>query len=103
MSEFPSLAEILARHADWVSDGARLCSCFWTDQSENASSSRRLWSEHVEATWREACTISTVEQLHALPDRAVMAMRKGQVFYVYAVTGNDLPALLIWHPDWSVS
>lgn len=58
---------------------------------------------HQAAVWREVCTVRTVEQLDALPDRAVLAVRVDRVLYRYAVTGDDLPALLVWHPDWEAT
>lgn len=82
-----------------------------------------VWGDSVDdladdliGVWREACTIRTVEQLDALPEGAVVR-RFGftpQVFErasdLWLVPGNDspdypgehmLPALLLWHPDWS--
>lgn len=115
-AEFPSMAEVMSRHADWVSEGARLCSCFWTDGSLNAQASRLTWAKHVESEWREACTIRTAEQLDALPEQSVVRnMAFGVAFecevendgsIIWAspgglrVTAVMLPALLIWHPGW---
>jgi hypothetical protein len=118
-ADFPSLAEVLARHVDWVSEGVRLCSCFWTDSSPEASSSRLAWAEHVQAEWDRACRIETVERLNALPDDAIVgdnsgeAWRKSGMYYPdepWWAAGHDveqpateirLPARLLWHPDWS--
>lgn len=122
-AEFPTLAEVMAGHADWVSEGVRLCSCFWTDGSPDAQSSRLIWAKHVESEWREACTIRTATQLDALPVGAVvLAVWAAELTptpvlsrYIDGWFGfpclqpmhplgsgrNSETALLIWHPEWA--
>lgn len=70
----------------------------------------------------QACSITTVEQLDTLPDRAVIlteTSQDGDPWVWEHVSGDgandwyttgldcpgdpELPALLIWHPDWSQS
>ncbi|WP_255800887.1 hypothetical protein [Mycobacteroides abscessus] len=77
------------------------------------------WADTVAAAWREACTIRTLEQLDLLPDGSVIRWDRGpfeepQVLERCVVDwlepGNDcsephgahlIPALLLWHPEWS--
>lgn len=69
--------------------------------------------------WREACTITTVEQLDALPVGSIttdsdviggnyerVATEDGEEWWTDGMNdpnhdARDLPTLLIWHPDWS--
>lgn len=70
------------------------------------------------AAEREACTIRTVDQLNALPPQSVIQSDRsvtgddnpwtwerfdeGWFTTAFDPTGvPDLPALLLWHPDWS--
>jgi hypothetical protein len=40
--------DVIAAHADWVSDSQRHCSCGrFTDGTDTAQNSRRLWAVHV--------------------------------------------------------
>jgi hypothetical protein len=119
--EFPTLAEVMARHADWVSEGVRLCSCFWTDGSPDAQHSRLTWAKHVESEWREACIVRTVEQLAALPLNTVVVdaigiprtkrhgnshmpggwthAGNGPLTSRELADGRDM--VIAWHPGWS--
>ena len=118
MSEFPTLAEVLAPHADYVSNGVRYCTCgTWGDDSETAQHSRLAFMTHVREVWMDACTITTVEQLESLPVGVILIYPDVQftpppMFAKY--TGGwkfmdmgtfaidiSLPARLIWHPEWS--
>lgn len=72
-AKFPTLADVIAKHADYVSNLARHCTCGeWHDHSLNAPFSRASFGAHVQDEWRKACTIETVEQLHALPAGTVI-------------------------------
>ena len=69
----------------------------------------------------QACAITTVEQLDALPDEAIVRSNSGVSWHKSSrydptepwwCTGSEiespsedvrLPALLIWHPDWATS
>ncbi|MES5383892.1 hypothetical protein ABVN64_30305 [Mycolicibacterium conceptionense] len=129
MSEFPTLAEVVAKHADfWIGGDSphRSCTCGWTDYGPHAQVSREQFAEHVREAWMDACTITTVEQLRAIsptPESLSGALIKSFGDGLGGVlelnddgTWNDydradgehidasevhLPALLIWHPDWS--
>ncbi|MFV8169877.1 hypothetical protein [Mycolicibacterium peregrinum] len=139
MSEFPTLAEVVARHADtWHGEkryymqritqpGFRSCTCGqWIDEDPAAQFSRKSFTVHVREAWADACTITTVEQLDALPMGAVIrttedrvALKSGESWgnasgyrsWWSAADGeefdcssdelDDLPALLLWHPEWS--
>lgn len=127
---FPSLAEVVAAHR-WMSRSTVTrfiagCTCGWEkDITNTAKSGVQLQGEHVEAAWFDVRTIRTREQLAALPnDVAVRSM--GAIerdIYERDDTANmsdlygpwiqmgfevpcaddeiELPALLIYHPDWT--
>lgn len=94
-----------------------------TDEEINSWPSQ---SQHQAEMWREACTVTTVEQLDALPDRTVILDADGAVlrrnpwlsdvpplwFPLDGYSGMDrdlgllaedvdLPARIIHHPDWT--
>lgn len=110
MREFPTLADVIDKHTPSGAEGHVTCWC-----GEQFSSFREH-AEHVAAAWRDACTIRTVEELDALPFGAVVRTECGSITDRYrdedgtlewwvdgspdAGVGEDLPALLIWHPDW---
>lgn len=125
-AEFPTLAEVVAKHR-WVSKSSTTryvagCACGWElDIANTHRTGLQLHGEHVEQVWREACTIRTVEQLDALPDRSVVFAANEAAWIKVSgwspdepwwVTGSSiespsadiaLPALLIRHPDWAKS
>lgn len=118
MSEFPTLAEVVAKHADfWIGGESphRSCTCGWTDYGPRAQVSREQFAVHVREEWRDACTITTVEQLDALPVRCIVRWSHGSTDereacgWSWGPTAHDDffadgdTALLIWHPDWSES
>lgn len=115
MSEFPALAEVV----DLVTDSQSPL------RYRGGSGLARL-GRNVAKAWRDACTITTVEQLRAIsptPESLSGALIKSFGDGLGGVlelnddgTWNDydradgeridaaevhLPALLIWHPDWS--
>lgn len=123
-AEYPTLAEHLAQH-HWR--GSTLgCECRWNWPKERnyfCGEDERIAEmhrKHQAATWREACTIRTAEQLDALPEHAIVragtnghAYEKSMLFTLigrrWMEAGNGspersddigLPALLIWHPGW---
>lgn len=50
MSDVDPRAEIIAQHADYVSNGWRFCSCgLWSDESPNAQHTRIPFAHHVMA------------------------------------------------------
>ncbi|AQT78308.1 hypothetical protein B1R94_02245 [Mycolicibacterium litorale] len=70
------------------------------------------------AAWRESMTITTVEQLDALPSGSVIrrggftpgVFERAEDCELWLEAGSDspdypgehlLPAILVWHPDWS--
>lgn len=81
---------------------------------------RERVSADAVAAWREACTIRTLDQLDALPVGSVIRWDRGPGCAAQVIErsggrdwfapGDDcsephgphmLPALLLWHPDWS--
>lgn len=115
MIEFPTLAEVVAKHADFWIGGERphrSCTCGWTDYGPHAQVSREQFAEHLSEMWREACTVTTVDQLDALPNQSIVLFPDGdpdskwegqwgwsrgtleEILRVDAV-------LLLWHPEWS--
>lgn len=117
MSDFPSLAAVLRKHADITEDegsnpflpGHPACACGW--EQNDASGVGPFWSNHAAEVWREACTITTTDQLDALPTGAfvrdaygqIMERRRGEAWWRYSEKQLplELPALLIWHPGWT--
>lgn len=124
MSEFPTLAEVVAKHADtWHGEkryymqritqpGFRSCTCGqWIDEDPAAQFSRKSFAVHVREAWAEACTITTVEQLDALPVRSVVRDADGDVHemddcgfwraprYPSILNAVVFPARLLWHPE----
>lgn len=90
MADFPTLAEIVAQHADsWIGEnrhphygvtepGFRSCSCGqWMDDNPAAQFSRASFGAHIAAEWVKARTIETVEQLDALPLNSVVVDASG--------------------------
>ncbi|MFV8169876.1 hypothetical protein [Mycolicibacterium peregrinum] len=108
--KFPTLAEVLDKHRQGiVHDG--WWECYDCGKPHNA--------EHQAAAWRDACTITTVEQLDTLPEASVIHVphkrtassieKRHGLWWPSRSTGpfpnltrdNLLPALLIWYPEWS--
>lgn len=124
MSEFPTLEKVVAVHR-WSGRlgnfwDARCTGCSWRGDIRNTGKSATgLHAEHVQEVWREACTITTVEQLGSLPVGVILIDPDVQftpppMFAKY--TGGwkfmdmgtfaidiPLPSRLIWHPEWSHS
>lgn len=124
MTEFPSLAEVLARH-QWRGEILG-CDCGWDWPEQRTyfcGEDARIAKAHIEhqaEMWRESCTIRTFEQLDALPALAVISSNpevtgdgnrwtwerfdEGWFTTAFGPAGYpDLPALLIWHPSWEQS
>ena len=109
----PTLAQVVEQHV--YSPNAYLCSCS-RDDDDAPTISFAEWAIHVEAVWRETCTITTVEQLLAVPVGCVIrtstggSLEKFSDTHWYPPGGSRalpanrwrgvLPARLIWHPDW---
>jgi hypothetical protein len=116
-TECPTLAEVLAKH--WVNN------CWWHCDGGTAMTPA-THAQHQAEMWREACTISTLEQLDELPIGSVVrtteervAVKTGERWGNQSGHGSwwsvadedefdlssdeldDLPALLLFHPDWS--
>lgn len=81
--QFPSLSDVLAAHSirqDYNHPAWGKCRCGfdpdpdWDDDAmtEEESNSWPSHSQHQADMWREACTVTMVEQLDALPDRTVI-------------------------------
>lgn len=124
-AEHPTLAEVIEKHR-WVSRSTTTryvaaCVCGWEKDIVNTQrTGLQLHGEHVESVWRDACTITTVEQLDALPPESIVKSEGGSVacrFYdgIHGVTFGDerpfkwtvlaseLPAVVLWHPGWSAN
>lgn len=118
-AEFPSLADVVCKHRLTMTfrtdtDTGWQCDCGWRPP-EKPWCTRTDHPEHVEQMWREARTIHTSDQLASLPRGTVVESaaetigahcgdQRGVVF------GDDrpfgwqnlaLPAVVLWHPDWS--
>jgi hypothetical protein len=108
--EFPTLVEVLRRHRlSFIKHG-----CLCDDPGPIDE-----WADHVEQVWAEACTIRKVADLDALPEQSVVRNIAFGVVFESAVENDGsviwrspnglekstvmLPALLVWHPDWTQS
>lgn len=115
MTTFPTLADALKDHREDYEARIPTCECGW-EQSDD-SDHGQFWRDHAESLWREACSLS-VEQLDSLPLGSVIKVRglmNGVVKHypgIWKASGfegawefdeDELPALLLWHPDWSAS
>lgn len=122
--QFPSLSDILAAHSirqDYNHPAWGKCRCGFdpdpgwdddamTDEEINSWPSQ---SQHQADMWREACTVTTVEQLDAPPDGCVVRDQRGLLWetdqgHMYAasyampmcIKTVALPAVIVWHPEW---
>ncbi len=122
MTDFPSLASVIATHRWYRTEPKRVrCTgCDWTAElTDGGKSSTVLVSEHVEQVWLEARTITTIEQLDALPEQTVIVNLMFSVVFEREAendgtmlwasihgeprTSVSLPALLLHHPEWGCS
>ena len=70
-----TLAQHLAAHQYTdTCDGWESCDCGWREEQERRSESGSVFThaEHVAATWQQARTITTIDQLDALPVETVV-------------------------------
>ncbi len=101
--QFPSLADVLAQHRWYPQTNGCFC----------GNPRYMPWADHFDhqaEIWREACTVTTVEQLDALPEDVVIldgcgaAGRKVRGVWWWTGTADpfepDLPARVIHNPDW---
>ena len=103
-------------------DGWESCECGWREEQERRSESGSIFTHaaHVAATWHEARTVRTVEELDALPIGSVVQeigeehtwIRHGSLWHC-SCDGTDVPwsspalfeeqggepLLVIWHPE----
>lgn len=122
-TEFPTLADVMAQQPPLGFVGKVIeCQC----RDRLILEDFAAWAEHATDVWRKACAIRTIEQLDALPVGAVVRTDEGRVavkteevrrrpdrsrswwsvadedeFDLSSDELDDLPALLLWHPDWS--
>lgn len=118
MADFSTLAQIIGQHERVYSPFVQrdYCTCGeWSDDSRY-DNGHTTHSEHVQAVWLETRTITTVEQLDALPVGAVvMFVNDAPALYGknpdetwFGIPGDgefppaeaEFHALLVWHPDW---
>ncbi len=119
MPEFPSLAQVIARH-EQINGGFLWCCLCGTDFDSTNQSHAEHVAQQIQEAEREVCTISTVEQLDALArsvpaykfDGIVIKDCYGHIYESSAggnwtllgggweCTGQEvrLPALLLWRP-----
>lgn len=121
MTDFPSHAQVLAQHR--FDDSAEIeVFCHEVDASPQVGLKRgpdcqadwQEWVDHFADAWREACTISTDEELDAVPVGAIVRSSAGTIACRFdsthgVVFGDERPfpwrklaldALLLWHPGW---
>lgn len=112
MPEIPTHAQVLKDHA--LFQGS--CLCGWPEDAPGLHDH----AEHQAAAWREACTITTVDQLDALPVGSVVmplwyldagpcwklsdgwfGVFSDKPMYPLGSRQKGNAALLVWHPGWS--
>jgi hypothetical protein len=115
MSDFPGLSDFLSGHLDVTENSIHPeCTCGWEQNDDSGVGP--YWRDHIEAAWRKACAIGTVEQLQDLPKGCVIRGLTGAVFEKFADArwypsgfgrsvpvdrlNTALPARLLWHPEW---
>lgn len=122
--QFPSLAEVLAKHVDITNDewrnnfmhGHPSCACGWEQNDDSGIGP--FWSDHFAEMWRETRMIRTPDQLDALPvgtvlredyDGTIWTLHDGgkhidafrECDYLPLLTSAiSLPARVIHNPDW---
>ncbi len=89
----------------------------WASQTESDRDRWRAMADAAIAAQREACKITTVLQLQALPVGTVVVSPHGRPYQhdEYDLwhepgdemsgdsRGVDLPAVVVWHPNWRTS
>lgn len=124
LREVPRLQDVLSWHRwyrDEVNPPAGRCSCHWLDDRVEEPRVFRNVAEHEAHqadAWREACMIRNVAELDALPVGSVIRCGDdilirsdqylGGLCWRYnpdsdpmLLIDDDLPALLLWTPEWS--
>lgn len=71
-AQFPTLAEVVADHFRCDEWGGPSWDCGADPHCDGGGTSYVDYAEHVQDVWRDACTITTVEQLDALPIGSVV-------------------------------
>lgn len=121
MSDFPSLASVIAKHR-WTRTSTvdvKCTGCDWTADLRNTDrASVDLVAEHVEQVWLELRTIRKLDHLVALPVGATVIdgfgtttenvvtrmpggwFGQGVPWPLEWPAGGPEIALLIHHPDW---
>ncbi|MCA2247577.1 hypothetical protein JF729_07170 [Mycobacterium intracellulare] len=98
---------VVEREASWIECGG--CGAVFNSGVAHA--------EHVNAVWREACTISSADQLDGLPVGTLIRLLAAGIdtcklgdgweatgewpSYSGAELAGRLPALVLWHPSWT--
>lgn len=119
-----NLREALARHRFDDSSSYDEIFCHESDDSPQVGIKRgpdcqadwQEWVDHFADAWNESCTIRTLEELlvapagcilHTKRDGAVEKFSDGHWYLPgrrdavsFQRVFGELPALLIWHPDW---
>ncbi|HVX56255.1 MAG TPA: hypothetical protein VHA37_00860 [Candidatus Saccharimonadales bacterium] len=119
VTEFPSLAQVLAKHQRtalyWFRSS---CECGWSQDLHNTyKTCTQLHAEHQADMWREVCTITTVEQLDQLPAGSILRDANEFTFEKspdgegdtpwwydgdpHDIGEIDLPARLLHNPGWN--
>lgn len=87
----PTLGEHLARHI--IDEPNFACSCGWEAGVGDT------WPAHVADTWREARTITTVQQLAGLPGESLLRDATGLLGIPASSWDCDaFPARVLWQP-----
>ncbi|OMC46165.1 hypothetical protein A5742_25655 [Mycolicibacterium fortuitum] len=123
MTSVPTLADVVAEHRWYVPSRrdkpwiTRCVGCNWKGDTRNTGKTCiDLHAAHVEQVWYQARTIHTLREIAELPVRSVVRFNGlttseltklddwGEEWITdgdeCTPDANDLPALLIWHPDW---
>lgn len=111
-AEYPTLAEVAEQHHKvdvYMPRVQTRCSCGqWYPGTHG---------QHIADKWRESCTVTTPEQLDALPPEVIVKSEGGTVAcryydrihgvtfgderpFTWTVLASELPAVVLWHPLW---
>lgn len=84
-----------------ILDGWDACECGWREEYERRSETGTIFTHHahVAATWREARTVRTIDELDALPVGTVIRDVDGAMYRRSPYSVDDDGR---WYPAWTV-
>lgn len=80
MSDFPTLADLITDHSRVDEWGGPAWDCGADEHCDGGGNSYEDYAAHIQSEWVKSRRIETVEQLDALPDRAVVLADNREVW-----------------------